>query len=289
MKSSIESTPGNHVQSLGELRAECGAAMLSVERRKEKSPAVAWLRIARDLRHARPVRRIPRRSPPSKYFRFARPHHRLRVHERPAATTPGCLRTVASAFCQSFITMSSPNGRTRTSGLPMRIFSRRSFCNPFITPMMTINALTATATPPIEIRLISESSFDPRRLRRYREASQSSRRLSFRAQRGKQDDVADVRRVGEIHEQPVDPDPYPAHRRHAVFHRPEIILVDARRFLVAGGAKPSLRLEPTALIDRIVELAERIRELRPRANSSNRSVERGFPRFGLASGDSSTG
>ena len=30
------------------------------------------------------------------------------------------------------------------SGLPVRIFSRRSFCRPFITPMMTTSALTAT-------------------------------------------------------------------------------------------------------------------------------------------------
>ena len=52
------------------------------------------------------------------------------------------------------------------SGLPMRIFSRRSFCSPFITPMITISALTATVTPPIAMRLISDSSFDPRRLRR---------------------------------------------------------------------------------------------------------------------------
>ena len=52
------------------------------------------------------------------------------------------------------------------SGLPMRIFSRRSCCSPFITPMMTMSALTPTTTPPIAITLISDSSFDPRRLRR---------------------------------------------------------------------------------------------------------------------------
>ena len=63
------------------------------------------------------------------------------------------------------------------SGLPMRIFSRRSFCSPVITPMMTISALTAMVTPPIEMRLISDSSFDPRRLRRYRDARPSSRRV----------------------------------------------------------------------------------------------------------------
>ena len=48
----------------------------------------------------------------------------------------------------------------------MRIFSRRSVCSPFITPMITISALTATVTPRIAIVLMSDSSRDPRRLRR---------------------------------------------------------------------------------------------------------------------------
>ena len=46
------------------------------------------------------------------------------------------------------------------SGLPMRIFSRRSVCRPFITPMITISALTAMVTPPMAITLISDSSFE---------------------------------------------------------------------------------------------------------------------------------
>ena len=40
--------------------------------------------------------------------------------------------------------------------------------------MMTISALTPTTTPTIAITLISDSSFDPRRLRRYRHAIASS-------------------------------------------------------------------------------------------------------------------
>jgi hypothetical protein len=48
----------------------------------------------------------------------------------------------------------------------MRIFSRKSFCSPFMTPIITISALTPTITPPIAIMLISDRSFDPRRLRR---------------------------------------------------------------------------------------------------------------------------
>jgi hypothetical protein len=36
----------------------------------------------------------------------------------------------------------------------------------FITPMMTISALTPTSTPPIAMTLISDNRLDPRRLRR---------------------------------------------------------------------------------------------------------------------------
>jgi hypothetical protein len=62
--------------------------------------------------------------------------------------------------------MSSPYGRTRIEGLATRIFSRRSCWRPFITPMMTISALTPTTTPPMAMTLMNESSRDPRRLRR---------------------------------------------------------------------------------------------------------------------------
>jgi hypothetical protein len=52
------------------------------------------------------------------------------------------------------------------SGLPTRIFSRRSRCRPFITPMMMISALTPTTTPPIAITLMKDSRRDRRPLRR---------------------------------------------------------------------------------------------------------------------------
>ena len=58
---------------------------------------------------------------------------------------------------------------------------------------------------------------------------------SFGPHRRKEDHVADVRRVREIHEQPVDADADAAHRRHAVLHRAQIVLVHARRFVVARG------------------------------------------------------
>jgi len=82
------------------------------------------------------------------------------------ATTPGSFFTMPNASFHDCIFMSSPNVRTRISGLPTRIFSRRSFCSPFMTAMMRISALTPTATPPIAITLISDNSRDPRRLRR---------------------------------------------------------------------------------------------------------------------------
>src|SRR5678815_6000163 len=75
---------------------------------------------------------------------------------------------------------------------------------------------------------------------------------SFWSQDRKQDDVADVRRVGEVHEQPVDADADATHGRHAVFHRPQIVFIDAARFFVARGAEPRLSLihisEPTRLL-----------------------------------------
>jgi hypothetical protein len=83
----------------------------------------------------------------------------------PASTTPFCRRTFASTPFQSVITRSSPYVMTRMSGLPIRIFSRRSVCSPSMTPMMTMSALTATVTPRIAIVLMSDSRRDPRRLR----------------------------------------------------------------------------------------------------------------------------
>src|SRR6185436_7500039 len=53
----------------------------------------------------------------------------------------------------------------------------------------------------------------------------------------------------------------PTHWWHSVFHRAQIVLVHSRRFLVAGRAQPSLRFQPPALIERIVQLTERVRHL----------------------------
>ena len=58
---------------------------------------------------------------------------------------------------------------------------------------MTMSALTPTTTPPIAITLMSDSSFEPRRLRRYRQAIAELEPRSFGAHRRKEDHVADVR------------------------------------------------------------------------------------------------
>ena len=76
----------------------------------------------------------------------------------------------------------------------MRIFSRRSFCSPFITPMMTISALTPT------IDAANGDHADQRQQSRAAPAPQiapGDRQLeasSFGPQRGKEDHVANVRR-----------------------------------------------------------------------------------------------
>jgi hypothetical protein len=48
----------------------------------------------------------------------------------------------------------------------MRIFSRRSFCKPLITPSTITSAITPTVTPPPAMPVINDTSRDARRLRR---------------------------------------------------------------------------------------------------------------------------
>lgn len=52
-------------------------------------------------------------------------------------------------------------------------------------------------------------------------------------------------------------------RGHAVFERREEILVDVGGLLVARGLERRLVLEPAALVDRVVELTERVGVLPP--------------------------
>src|SRR5215203_4808322 len=85
--------------------------------------------------------------------------------------------------------------------------------------------------------------------------------LSLGTERREQDHVADVRGAREVHEETIDADAHAAHRRHAVFHRAEIILVYPTGLEIARREQPGLGLEPLALVDRVVELTEGIRHL----------------------------
>ena len=55
--------------------------------------------------------------------------------------------------------------------------------------------------------------------------------------------------------------PRPPQRREAELERADVVLVDAVRLGVARGRQLLLGLEPLALVDRVVELAERVAEL----------------------------
>jgi hypothetical protein len=65
----------------------------------------------------------------------------------------------------------------------------------------------------------------------------------------------------EVHEQAIDPDPDAARGRHAVLHGAQVILVHLTRLVIARRPEPRLRLEPLTLIDRVVQLAEGVRQL----------------------------
>src|SRR5437660_256474 len=80
---------------------------------------------------------------------------------------------------------------------------------------------------------------------------------------GKEHHLADRRAAGEDHDEAVDPDAHAARRRHSVLERADEVLIVRLRLLVAGRALPALLLEAGALLVRIVQLAERVRELHP--------------------------
>src|SRR6266566_1476901 len=119
------------------------------------------------------------------------------------------------------------------SGLPTRIFSRRSCCSPFITPMMTMSALTPTSTPPMAMMLISESSLEPRRLRKYLHAICNSSVVTLVSSSEKE------------------------------LHRAQIILIYSRCLFIARRTQLGLCLESPPLVQRIVQLAEGVCHLLP--------------------------
>src|SRR5262249_28453496 len=66
---------------------------------------------------------------------------------------------------------------------------------------------------------------------------------------------------GQEHDQAIDADALAGSRRQTVLERADVVLVHLVRFEIARGARRQLRLEPPALLGRIVELAEGIRNL----------------------------
>ena len=72
--------------------------------------------------------------------------------------------------------------------------------------------------------------------------------------------------------------------RHAVLHGPQVVLVDALGLVVAELSEPGLRLEPPALVDRVVELAERVRELAAADDQLEPLDKEGSSRCSRASG-----
>src|SRR5918993_1215646 len=69
----------------------------------------------------------------------------------------------------------------------------------------------------------------------------------LRPQRGEQDHLADVVDAGEQHRDAVHADAEPARRWHAVFERPQVVLVDDAPICVAGLLGGLLILEPQSL------------------------------------------
>ena len=147
----LQSATRHDVQPLGQLGTEHGAARLSVECREREIARRRRLADTYASGTPAPAGGKPSTNAVSKYFRFTACTTACTCARGLLTTTPCCRLTRDRTSSHVFITMSSPYVRTRMSGLPVRIFSRRSFCRPFMTPMMTTSALTATVTPRIAI------------------------------------------------------------------------------------------------------------------------------------------
>src|SRR5678815_557357 len=85
-------------------------------------------------------------------------------------------------------------------------------------------------------------------------------RLPWPHQR-KEDDVADRRAVREQHHQAVDSHTFACRWRHAVLQSANVVFVHFMRFLIAAGSATELIFEPPTLLSRVIQLAERIRDL----------------------------
>jgi hypothetical protein len=78
-----------------------------------------------------------------------------------------------------------------------------------------------------------------------------------------QDDLTDAGRVGEQHQEPVDPDPEPARGRHPVLERLEEVLVERVGLQLAGLPRLLLQQELRALLVGVGELRVPCAELHP--------------------------
>src|SRR5471032_740622 len=172
-------------------------------------------------------------------------------------------------------------------GLDPTMRSRSSCWSPVISASAMTSAMTPTVTPSVEMMEMTEMNACLRFASRYRSAMCSSKgrsigRLSHentkarnnnrgfrvfvlswlfsRPHERKQDHVADREAVGEQHDEAIDADPFAAGRREAVFERADVVLVHRVRLEVAARAVLQLSFEAPALLDRVVELAEGVRD-----------------------------
>src|SRR5712691_10049474 len=83
----------------------------------------------------------------------------------------------------------------------------------------------------------------------------------LRAQVGEEDHLANRGDARQQHDDVIDADAEPAARRQAVLQRAHVVLVDVVGLGSACCLEPRLCLEPLALVDGVVELGERVREL----------------------------
>lgn len=73
--------------------------------------------------------------------------------------------------------------------------------------------------------------------------------------------IPNRRRIGQQHDQPIDADPLPRRRRHAVLQRADVVGVEVHGLLVAGFLLVDLLGEALGLILGIVQLREAVGNL----------------------------
>ncbi len=89
----------------------------------------------------------------------------------------------------------------------------------------------------------------------------SSCDLFFRLHMREKDDVSDRGRIGQQHDQPVNPDALSGSRRHAVLQGTDIIDIEYRMYLIIIAPFGNLFLKAFSLVDRIVQFAEGVGNL----------------------------